>query len=247
MFRLEFGPLLSYTWRFALGPLRFSLSSIAALPLRLFFILPHGAVFMTTNKVDAPAKPSKVTEPAAPPPQTSLVRLLVLLGILAMVVGAYAYDYLVARPECKKAHDKVQDFVDARNKLGVKESALVTPEEIHKELGMQPTLVEKHPDKQYEVEYYCWWGKVPYLNKRRHFISIVYVGDEPRRFSSHHQEMPPAESLPMSSEPVTDESVTPPPPASASAATSDESSKSSGETKDQVKEPAPGEPAAKDK
>jgi hypothetical protein len=212
-----------------------------------FFILAQSASFMTMDKIDAPAKPAAKPAPAKPAPQTSLVRLLVLLGILGLVCGAYAYDYLVARPDCKKTFDKIDAFVDARNKMGVKESALVTPEEIHKELGMQPTFVEKHPKEQYEVEYYCWWGKVPLLNLRRHFISIVYVGDEPRRFSSHHQELPPAEALPMSNEPIKDEGATLARPESAGA-NSGEESKSSGEGKSsgEEKEAPPSESPAKD-
>ena len=56
---------------------------------------------MTTNKVDV-AAPSTVTAPPPPAaPQGSLVRLLVLLGMLALVVGAYAYDFLVARPRLR--------------------------------------------------------------------------------------------------------------------------------------------------
>jgi hypothetical protein len=36
------------------------------------------------------------------------------------------------------------------------------------------------------------------LSKRRHFITVVYVGpNEPRRVSSHHREEPPPEALPL--------------------------------------------------
>ncbi len=151
---------------------------------------------MTTNKVDVAAAPQN-PPPKAEPPQASLVRLLVLLGVLVAVIGAYGYDYFVARPGVDAADKKIQEFVDARNKLGVKEGALVTPDDIHKELNMQPTKVEKHDKEQYTIEYYCWWDHMPVINMRRHFISVVYVGQEPRRFSSHHREAPPAEALPM--------------------------------------------------
>jgi hypothetical protein len=138
--------------------------------------------------------------PAAPPSSGSPVRLYVLLGLLAIVVGAYGYDYFVAKPACEAADKKIQEFVDARNKLGVKDKdgALVTSADIQKELGMQPTYVDRHDDEEYTVEYYCWWGKMPMLSRRRHFISVVYVGpNEPRRVSSHHREEPPAEALPI--------------------------------------------------
>jgi hypothetical protein len=151
---------------------------------------------MTTNKVDAPSKPQSPAA-ASEPPKASLVRLLVLLGLLVAVIGAYAYDYFVAAPGVDAADKKIQEFVDERNKLGVKEGALVTPADIHKELNMEPTIVENHDKLQYTVEYYCWWDHVPLINMRRHFISVVYVGAEPRRFSSHHREKPPAEALPI--------------------------------------------------
>src|SRR6478672_10681318 len=111
---------------------------------------------MSTHQSDinTPAAPSS-TE--SPPPKSSGARLIVLLGLLGLVIGAYAYDYGVARPAVDAAEKKVNDFVDASNRLGVKEGAPVTPEDVHKEIGMKPTFVEKHPADQnsqgYEIEY----------------------------------------------------------------------------------------------
>ena len=114
---------------------------------------------MSTKNADLPdTSGSSSPVASAPPPAGSSARLVVLLALLATVIGAYAYDYFVARPECDATFNKIQEFVDARNKLGVKDGVLVTPDELHKEIGMQPTSVEKHNDKQYEVEYYCWWA-----------------------------------------------------------------------------------------
>jgi len=170
---------------------------------------------------------------ASPPPKSGGARLIVLLGLLGLVIGAYAYDYGLARPAVDAAEKKVNDFVDARNRLGVKEGAPVTPDDIHKELGMKPTFVEKHPADQnsqgYEIEYYCWWGHVPVINLRRHFLSLVYMGDEPRRFSSHHKnEVPPHEALPIMEKipPSMDEQPAPP-----SAETAGEQPASKGESK----------------
>src|SRR5437868_15380667 len=129
---------------------------------------------MTSNKLDVDASP-KSTPHAAPPPQTSAVRLIVLLVLLAVAIGAYVFDHTVARPGVEAAEKKIGEFVDTRNRMGVKDGAPVTPAEIHKELGMEPTYVDKHNKEQYEVEYYCWWGPVPVLNMRRHYIAIVYV------------------------------------------------------------------------
>src|SRR5437762_1056173 len=107
---------------------------------------------MTTHKVDV-APTTRSSPPVAPPPQGSAARLVVLLGLLGLTIGAYAYDYFVAKPGCDAADKKIQEFVDTRNRMGVKEGSLVTPDDLHKELGMQPTWVDKHADKQYEVEY----------------------------------------------------------------------------------------------
>jgi hypothetical protein len=156
---------------------------------------------MSTNNVDAPASARQTVAPPPAAPPASPLRLIVLLSVLAVSIGALAYDYLVARPGCEAAHKKIQDFVDARNKVGVKEGALVTADDLHKELGMQPTKSESHPKEKYTIEYYCWWGHVPLLNMRRHYIGVVYIGDEPRRFSSHYRnEQVPIEALPSSGE-----------------------------------------------
>jgi len=182
-----------YTWRFSLG----AFPSFADAPT------------MTTQNPGTAVPPR--TTPAAPP-QTSPVRLVILLALLALVIGAYAYDFMVAKPGVEAAEKKIDAFVESRNRLGVKDAALVTAADIQKEIGMKPTWVEKHPEDNYEIEYYCWWGPVPMLNMRRHFISIVYVGGEPRHFSSQHRnEKPPREALPIPEEqpPVADEPLPP--------------------------------------
>ena len=162
----------------------------------------------TTNPVAAPQAPASPAPASQPPAPSSPLRLVILLGLLGLVIGAYGYDFFMARPDCEAADTTIQEFVDAQNKMGVKDASSVTPDAIHKVLGMQPTWREVHDDKDYEVEYYCWWGHVPVLNTRRHFITVVYVGKEPRRFSSHHREVPPEEALPITLEPGKDEGIT---------------------------------------
>src|SRR6185503_8621617 len=80
--------------------------------------------------------PAEVASPASQPPATSApssgARLIVLLGLLGLVIAAYGYDYGVARPAVDAAEKKVNDFVDASNRLGVKEGTAVTPDAIHK-------------------------------------------------------------------------------------------------------------------
>jgi hypothetical protein len=157
---------------------------------------------MSTNKIALPP-PTPAPSSSAPPPapaKTSPVRLIVLLGILAVAIGALAYDYKVAGPACEAAEKQIETFVDERNKKGVKEGSLVTAEDIRKEINKQPTKVENNDKYKYTVEYYSWWG-VPVLNLRRHYIAVVYTGDEPRHFSSYHRNSPPpSEALPIPEE-----------------------------------------------
>jgi len=167
---------------------------------------------MTTHNVDTAATSGK-SPPPSPPPQTNSARLILLMILLGLAMAALFYDYRIAGPGVEAAEKKAQEFVDARNRLGVKDSALVTPDEIHKELGMMPTWVEKHPEDQYEIEYYCWRGPIPVINMMKHYIAIVYIGNEPRRFSSlHKNERPPREALPIPDEIETKDSGALPPP-----------------------------------
>lgn len=215
---------------------------------------------MSTNNVGAPPSSSPATSASSSPTprsepkqQGSNVRLIVLLGLLAAVIGAYAYDYLVAKPAAEAAEVKIQEFVDSRNKMGVRDAEAVTPQEISKLLNMKPTIVEKHPDENYEIEYYCWWGAVPLLNTRRQFISVVYCGvEEPRRFSSHHRnEKPPEEALPIQQQPTVEESaiVSEPNSPGGKAASADGSGEKaaeapSGEEGKGITEPPPAKDAA---
>lgn len=160
---------------------------------------------MTTNPTDS----TRPASAAAPKTESSPLRLAILCGVLLAVIAAALYDYFSARPAAIAANDKIQAFVDERNKLGVKDGSIVTAADIHKELGMQPTSREVYEDKDYEIEYYRWWGHVPMFGQRRHFVSVVYLGKEPRRFSSHYlNEIPPDEALPISQEPGGGEGIT---------------------------------------
>jgi len=150
---------------------------------------------METNKAAPPFSP-----PPAPPKPTatgSPVRLMVLLGLLLVVVGAYAYDFLVLKPGVKSGYDKIQNLVDERNKLGVQKGKLVTSADVQQLLGRKPNFTKDDDKLEYTIEYYCWWGSVPVINRRRHYIAVVYTGKQPRHFSSHYQEEPPPEALPI--------------------------------------------------
>ena len=68
---------------------------------------------MSTNKLDPP---SSTAPPAAPPPEQGSARLMILLVLLGVALGALAYDFLRAAPGCEAADKKIQAFVDSQNK-----------------------------------------------------------------------------------------------------------------------------------
>jgi hypothetical protein len=163
------------------------------------------------------AAASQSKQPTPPAPQGSSARLIVLLGLLAVAIGALAYDFAVAKPTNDAADEKIHKYVDESNRQSVKDGQRVTSAEIQKLLGTKPTWIEKHPDDRYDVEYYCQWGQVPVLNLRRHYLTVVYVGDEPRHYTSHYKnELPPIEALPIQqTTPEVADGQTPPPTSSA--------------------------------
>lgn len=151
----------------------------------------------------APPEAKPTATAAAPAKKGSPIRLLILLVLLALAVGALGYDYLVARPAVDKAYKDIQALADQRNQAGVGKADLVRSKDIQELLGGKPTIVRDYPKEGYTLEWYCWWGPVPFLNTYRQYIVVVYVGDEPRRYSTHHQnEMPTEENLPLAVPPA---------------------------------------------
>ncbi|MEX2175150.1 MAG: hypothetical protein WD872_12380 [Pirellulaceae bacterium] len=136
----------------------------------------------------------------APARSGSPIRLLALLGLLAVVVGMYCYDYFVAEPESVQAHADIEALVIARNARGVgdnsdgENSDLVRSKDMQKLLGA-PTFTKEGED--YTIEYYCWWGQIPGLNTWKRYVTVLYEGEVPRRYESHYlNEAPPAQDMP---------------------------------------------------
>lgn len=140
---------------------------------------------------------SPASAPAGKNPPTSggsVVRVLVLFGILVLAVGAWYYDHSVAGPASDQKYDAILKMVDEKNAKGVKDGGIVTSKDVVDVVGFGPTYVEQKAD--HTIEWYCWWGKIPGLSTWKRYITVVYVG-EPRRFNSHYKnEPPPQESLP---------------------------------------------------
>lgn len=127
------------------------------------------------------------TTTSAPPQKASSTRMLILLGILAIVVGAYAHDYFVATPAAKKADEDLRQLVDERNAMGVKEGKLVVSQDVQDLLGKTPSKVIERPDSTVEV-YRYWGGMLP----QRQYISVLFVGKD-RHYHVHHLNMMPDE------------------------------------------------------
>src|SRR5437762_179483 len=113
---------------------------------------------MSTNS-PAVAASSQHSAPVPSATTAAAARLIVLLGLLGLAIGALVYDYAAAGPRLEAADKKLNEFADTENRRSVRESGPITPDKIHKALGMQPTFVEKHPEHHYMIEYYCWWGR----------------------------------------------------------------------------------------
>jgi len=142
----------------------------------------------------APASSASPPTASAPKSGGSAVRLLVLIGILALAVGMWFYDYSYAGPGSESKYKEIDDMVIAKNAKGVKDGGLVTRQDVAAVVGFQPTYVEQKPDCT--IEWYCWWGKIPVLSTWKRYITVVYIGNGPH-FNTHHKnEPPPEEALP---------------------------------------------------
>lgn len=125
----------------------------------------------------------------------STTRTLILAAILAIVVAALAYDYLVAAPGSEKAFDTLEALAAERESQGTASGGLLHSTDVQKAFGFAPTKTKV--EQNYTVEWYCWWGNIPGINTWKRYVTVVYVGNEPRHYSTHFKnEPPPAEFLP---------------------------------------------------
>jgi hypothetical protein len=114
----------------------------------------------------------------------------ILLLVLFACIVALWYDYQVAKPRSEAANETIKNLVESRNRMAAKQGGPIVSADIQEALGRKPTWVEKEPT--HTIEWYCWWGKTPLLSTRRHYITVIYVGDK-RRFSAQQLNGPPSE------------------------------------------------------
>ena len=108
------------------------------------------------------------TTTSAPPQKASSTRMLILLGILAIVVGAYAHDYFVATPAAKKADEDLRQLVDERNAMGVKEGKLVVSQDVQDLLGYYIFTLEQNNQADEVKHLYRLLA-----NPEEHFVKIA--------------------------------------------------------------------------
>ena len=118
-----------------------------------------------------------------------------LAGALAAVIAAYLYDRWVAAPGSEQAHASVQKLMDQHLARPGGPAQSLHSADVQRSIGFAPTFTQVEPN--YTIEWYCWWGWMPGLNTYKRYITVVYIGREPRRLSAHFlNEAPPEESLP---------------------------------------------------
>lgn len=120
--------------------------------------------------------------------------------------GGYLYRDNIAKPGVNAASIKLSNLRagsihEVRAQIATKESkagriaGAASPEkslpqeytsvDIQKILGMSPTWVEYDGNSGSTSEYYCWWGKLPFLSKKFDCLVVEYMGEDPRIYRSH--------------------------------------------------------------
>ncbi|MDX1944098.1 MAG: hypothetical protein SFU86_01725 [Pirellulaceae bacterium] len=152
-----------------------------------------------------PVPPAEQPASAPPAKKGSTVRLSIMLGILGILILALGYDYLLAKPAMDAAQVRLQKLVDERHKQGVGEGKPVVSADVQQTIGFAPTKTEKKQDET-TVEWYCWWGPVPYINMNRRYLWVRYEGRDPQHVSTfaceNSPDDPSASVAPTVSEPM---------------------------------------------
>lgn len=96
------------------------------------------------------------------------LRQIILIGLLALMLAALAYDYRVARPSVERAFDQIVKLNDQMNLSADPTPTLNT--HIHKEIGRDPSWA--YTEGPYRVEVFSWTAGLPF---RTHDLYAVYV------------------------------------------------------------------------
>jgi hypothetical protein len=139
--------------------------------------------------------PNQSSKQPAAKPDASQIRLIILLVVLVLGVIAVAYDFLLARPNSRKANDIVNALIDKRISAAAG-TAPVTNEEVQKELNRKPSRT--NTTENYTEEIFSWRRGLLLL---KYNLYVIYTKDRQGRLELHSCSLntPPApEHLPAS-------------------------------------------------
>ena len=108
-------------------------------------------------------------------------RLVLLIGVLALGLAAFAYDRMIARPAVEAAYTAI---IDSNQEMNRNTTEILTNDAVQKLIGKTPaeTFQDENGDT---VEVYKWRAGMPI---RTHDLFAVYKqsGDKLMFFSSRH-------------------------------------------------------------
>ena len=125
---------------------------------------------------DAPeqsTEPSSASVAETKAPKRSNLRQMILFGLLALMVGAFAYDYRIVRPSVDRAYEQITQLNDAMNSSATSKPTLNT--DIHREIDRKPA--RSYTEGPYHVEVFSWTAGLPF---RTHDLYAIYTpnGDD---------------------------------------------------------------------
>jgi len=119
------------------------------------------------------------TQPVEPK-KASPIRLIVLLGILAIVLGAFLVDMFVMYDLVNAAVVRLNDADrEASARAFEKDNPnSLSREGVEQAIGFKPTTSKVEDGKL--VEHYRWWGSLPL---ERRFIMVTYDDEQGKKYS----------------------------------------------------------------
>lgn len=137
---------------------------------------------------EAPAAP-------APSPRSSAagIRQIVLILLLIAAAGGWFWEFQIARPGPDNAFEKIRETIDERLlKAG---SQPLSPADVRKVLGKNPTKVEGTDEDAHNVETYTWYSVIP---GRSYNLWVTYRvnANKSKTYVRHDTEPPPAQLRP---------------------------------------------------
>jgi len=124
------------------------------------------------------ATQTSTTQPEVPK-QGSPVRLIVLLLVLAVVLGAFLVDIFYMYDSVKAASERLQSAADtmAERPRENGKAQFLTRDGVAEAIGFSPTTAAVEDGRL--VEHYRWWGSVPL---QRRFIMVEYDDEGGTRY-----------------------------------------------------------------